>query len=160
MEILDKRSFVILLLAAGLALPAAAQTVTGTILGLVTDPSGAVVPGAAVTATNQSTGFLRTVNTDPEGNYRITFLPLGTYRVEAKSSGFERMLRNGVNVQADQRVQVDFTLAVGEAAQTVEVKAATPLVHASDATVGDVIDSRRIVDLPLNKRNFVDLVQL
>src|SRR5260370_34725910 len=70
------------------------------------------------------------------------------------------MLRNAVDVQADQRVQVDFTLAVGESAQTVEVKSGTPLVQSSDATVGDVIDSRRIADLPLNKRNFVDLVQL
>src|SRR6202030_1364926 len=100
------RLVVILLLAANLVLPAVAQTVTGTILGLVTDPSGAVVPGATVTATNQSTGFTRTVNTDPEGNYRITFLPLGTYRVEAKSAGFERTLRNAIDVQADQRVQV------------------------------------------------------
>jgi hypothetical protein len=154
------RLAVILLLSAALVVPAVAQTVTGTILGLVADPSGAVVPGAAVTATNQSTGFTRTVNTDPEGNYRITFLPLGTYRVEARSAGFERMLRDAIDVQADQRVRVDFALAVGEASQTVEVKAGTPLVETSDATVGDVIDSRRIVELPLNKRNFVDLVQL
>ena len=68
-----KSRVAIILLAASLALPAVAQTVTGTILGLVTDPSGAVVPGATVTATNQSTGFMRSVNTDPEGNYRITF---------------------------------------------------------------------------------------
>jgi hypothetical protein len=143
-----------------LSWPAAGQTVTGTILGAVTDPSGAIVPGATVTATSQSTGFTRSDTSDAEGNYRLTFLPLGVYRVEVKSAGFERMLREGIEVQADQRMRVDFALAVGEATQTVEVNAGAPLVQTNDATVGDVIDHQRIVDLPLNKRNFVDLVQL
>lgn len=154
------RRLLFLLAPAILALPATAQTVTGTILGAVSDPSGAVVPGATVTATNPATGFTRSTTSDPEGNYRLTFLPLGAYRVEARSAGFERTRREGVAVSADERVRVDFALAVGEANQTVEVNAGTPIVQASDATVGDVIDSRRIVDLPLNKRNFVDLVQL
>ena len=142
------------------ALPAAPQTVTGTILGVVTDPSGAVVPRAPVIATNQATGFIRSGASDEVGNYRLSFLPLGAYRVEAKMAGFERTLREGINVQADERVRLDFTLTVGESNQTVEVKGGSPLVQASDATVGDVIDSRRIAGLPLNKRNFVDLVQL
>src|SRR5713101_8150156 len=142
------------------ALPAAPQTVTGTILGVVTDPSGAVIPRASVIATNQATGFTRSGASDEEGNYRLGFLPLGAYRLEAKIAGFGRTLREGIEVQADERVRVDFTLTVGEAIQTVEVKAGSPLVHTSDATVGDVIDSRRIADLPPNKRNFVDLVQL
>src|SRR5215472_115936 len=143
-----------------LSWPAAGQTVTGTILGVVTDPSGAIVPGATVTAASQSTGFTRADTSDAEGNYRLTFLPLGVYRLEVKSAGFERMVREGVEVQADQRVRADLALAVGEATQTVEVTAGVPLVQTSDATVGDVIDHQRIVDLPLNKRNFVDLVQL
>jgi hypothetical protein len=143
-----------------LTLPASAQTVTGTILGVVTDPSGAVVPGASVVATSQSTGFTRSATSDQEGNYRLTFLPLGVYHMEVKSPGFERMLRDGIEVQADERVRVDFKLTVGEATQTVEVNAGASLMQTNDATVGDVIDSRRIVDLPLNKRNFVDLVQL
>src|SRR5436305_4597471 len=143
-----------------LALPASPQTVTGTILGVVTDPSGAVIPRASVIATNQGTGFTRAGATDDEGNYRLSFLPPGAYRLEAKIAGFGRTLREGIEVQADERVRVDFALTVGEATQTVEVKAGSPLVQTSDATVGDVVDSQRIAELPLNKRNFVDLVQL
>src|SRR6476659_3190731 len=139
---------------------AGAQTVTGTIHGLVIDPSGAVVPRATVTAASQATGFTRSAETDGEGSYLLTFLPLGAYRVDVRSPGFERTIRDGIEVRADERVRLDFTLSVGEATQTVEVKAGSPLVQTSDATVGDVIDSQRIVDLPLNKRNFVDLVQL
>src|SRR3989442_1512697 len=122
-----------------LALPAAAQTVTGTILGVVTDPSGAVIPGASIVATNPATGFSRSANSDGEGNYRITFLSLGTYRVEARSTGFERTVREGIAVQADERVHLDFALSVGEATQTIEIKAGASLVQASDATVGEVV---------------------
>ena len=150
----------LLLLAALIASPSAAQTVTGTIRGVVTDPSGAVIPRASIITTNHATGFVRSGETDAEGNYLLTFLTLGAYRVEVRSPGFERILREGIEVRADERLRLDFTLSVGEATQTVEVKAGTPLVQTSDATVGDVIDSQRIVDLPLNKRNFVDLVQL
>src|SRR5258708_21520252 len=120
------------------ALPAAPQTVTGPILGIVTDPSGAVIPRASVIATNQAAGFVRSGTSDDEGNYRLSFLPPGAYRLEAKIAGFGRMLREGIAVQADQRVRVDFALTVGQATQTVEVNAGTPLVQASDATVGDV----------------------
>src|SRR5438270_9552043 len=113
----------LLALATLVALSCSAQSVTGTILGVVADPSGAVIPRASVTATNQATGFTRTASSDDEGNYRLTFLPLGSYRVEAKSAGFGRTLRDGIEVQADERDRVDFSPAVGEAAQTVEVKA-------------------------------------
>lgn len=143
-----------------LVLPAAAQTVTGTILGVVTDPSGAVMPGATVVATNPATGFARSGNTDGEGNYLITFLPPGNYDVAAHGAGFERTMRAGIVVQADERTRVDFALVVGAATQVVDVAGGAPLVQTSDATVGDVVDSKRISDLPLNKRNFVDLVQL
>ena len=78
----------------------------------------------------------------------------------AQSQDSSARFREGIEVRADERVRLDFALRVGEATQTVEVKAGAPLVETSDATVGDVIDSQRIVDLPLNKRNFVDLVQL
>ncbi len=152
------KAFFLLLAAA--CLTAEAQTVTGTILGIVTDPSGAVVPGASVTATNRATGFSRSAKTDRDGNYLITFLPLGAYNVQASSGGFERTVRENIAVQADERARVDFALKVGAATQTVEVSEGTPLVQTSDATVGEVVDSKHISDLPLNKRNFVDLVQL
>jgi hypothetical protein len=149
-----------LLLLAATALVAHSQTVTGTILGVVTDPSGAVVPGAIVAAANRATGFSRSAKSDREGNYLITFLPLGAYNVQANSSGFERTVRENITVQADERTRVDLALKVGAATQTVQVSEGTPLVQTSDATVGEVVDSKHISDLPLNKRNFVDLVQL
>ena len=141
-------------------LPVCAQTVTGTILGVVTDPSGAVVPGVSLVATNRATGFSRSAKSDGEGNYLITFLPPGTYNLAANGAGFERSMRGNIVVQADERTRADFTLVVGSATQTVEVSGGAPLVETSDATVGEVVDSKHISDLPLNKRNFVDLVQL
>lgn len=143
-----------------LTAPVMAQTVTGTINGTVFDSTNAVMPGAAITATNSATNFSRTTKSDELGNYLLTFLPPGDYRVNVSNPGFKAALRAGVTVQADERVRLDFTLEVGEASQTVEVTAGAPLVQTSDATVGEVVDSRHIADLPLNKRNFVDLVQL
>src|SRR5579862_1861822 len=118
-----------------IVLPAAAQTVTGTIQGVVADPSGAVVPGAAVVASNPATGFTRSAKTDGEGNYVITFLPLGTYNVAASGAGFERTVHEHIAVQADQRTRVDFALVVGAASQVVDVAGGAPLVQTSDATV-------------------------
>src|SRR5215813_11090352 len=99
-------SLVLIALLSTAILPA--QTVTGTILGVVTDPSGAVVPHATVTAANQATGFTRSAEADAEGNYLLTFRPLGSYRVDARSPGFERTLRHAIEVRADERVRVDF----------------------------------------------------
>lgn len=136
------------------------QTVTGTILGVITDPSGAVIANGQVTAINGAMGFKRSATTDNEGNYMLTFLPLGSYRVEISVPGFERTVREGIEVQADERIRVDIKLSVGQANQTVEVKAGAPLLETADATVGEVVETKQITDLPLNKRNFVDLVQL
>jgi hypothetical protein len=140
--------------------PAAAQTVTGTILGSVLDATGAVIPAAKVTVTSAGTGFTRTVEADEVGNYLVTFLPLGSYEVVALAPGFKQTRRPGITVAADERVRVDLTLQVGDATQTVEVTAGAPLVQTSDATVGEVVNSQQITDFPLNKRNFADLVQL
>ena len=150
----------VLLSAVAAISPAAAQTVTGTILGSVSDATGAVIPGAKVTAANPNTGYSRPVNTDSVGNYLLTFLPLGAYEVVATAPGFKQTRRAGITVAADERVRVDLTLEIGDAAQTVEVTGGAPLVQTSDATVGEVVDSQRIMDFPLNKRNFADLVQL
>lgn len=137
-----------------------AQTVTGAILGAVTDGSGAVVPAAEVVGANTETGFSRSVRTGADGNYRLGFLPPGVYRVSASAAGFKHTVRENIRVSADERIQLDVPLQVGEASQSIEVTGGPPLVQSNDATVGEVVDSTRISDLPLNGRNFVDLVQL
>lgn len=137
-----------------------AQTVTGTILGFVLDSSGSVIPNAAVEATNSATHLSREIRTDAQGAYLLTFLPPGTYRLTASATGFKQTLRDAIQVAADERARVDITLQIGDTNQTIEVTTAAPLIQASDATVGEVIDSRTITDLPLNKRNFAGLVQL
>jgi hypothetical protein len=155
-----RRAFAVFLLILGTRYHAAAQTVTGTILGSVLDPSGAAIPGAAVMASNPTNGFTRRVTADSAGNYLLTFLPPGTYEVVGSADGFKQTRHPGIVVAADERVRVDFALQLGEATQTVEVTAGAPLVESSDAVVGEVVDSKQIENLPLNKRNFVDLVQL
>jgi hypothetical protein len=155
-----KKSILTLCLVLLPVIPSAAQTVTGTLLGSVLDSSGALIPNAEVTAVNQETGLTRTVRSDGVGNYLLTFLPPGSYRLIGSMQGFRQTVQSGIAVQADTRTRVDLTLTVGETSETVEVVADIPLVQTSDATVGEVVDSQRITDLPLNKRNFMDLVQL
>jgi hypothetical protein len=145
---------------AGALMICSGQTVTGTIVGSVFDASGAVIPNSRVEAVNAETNFSRAGVTDATGNYRLSFLPPGIYRVSARSAGFKQLIRDGVRVEADERLRLDLALEIGEATQTVEVTGGAPLVQADDATVGEVMESRRITDLPLNGRNFVRLIHL
>ena len=118
-----------LLLLATTALAAHAQTVTGTILGVVTDPSGAVVPGASVAAINRATGFSRSAKSDREGNYLITFLPPGAYSVQANGAGFERTVRENITVQADEHARADFALKWARPLPALSCRRAHPLVQ-------------------------------
>ncbi len=134
------------------------QATTATILGTVTDPSGAVVPGAKVTAINELTGFSRTATTINDGSYLIQFLPIGNkYRVEAELAGFKTQISTGISLQVGQNAKVDIKLEMGQEAQKVEVTAAVPLVDTYSATRGDVIESRRLKELPLNGRSPLQL---
>jgi hypothetical protein len=140
--------------------PAPAQVVTGTIQGTVTDASGAVVSGANVTLANTATGFQRKTISSDIGIYSVPFLPTGAYDVQVEMTGFQTVLRKGIEVGADQRVAIDFTLQAGNVTETITVEAAAPLVNRVSSEVGEVLHSRTVVDLPLNGRNFASLVYL
>jgi hypothetical protein len=139
--------------------PSLGQTF-GQITGLVTDPSGAVVVGAAVSVTNPQTGFTRAETTNAAGIYTFPNLLPGLYNVKVESHGFQAEIRTGVELQVEQTARLDFQLQVGAVAQTLEITTGAPLLNTEDATVGTVIENQRIVDLPLNGRNFLQLVAL
>src|ERR1700680_1981638 len=140
-----------------LALPCFGQTV-GEITGLVTDASGGVVVSATVTVTNPQTNFRRAATTNAAGNYDFPALQPGIYNVRVEAPGFRTEIRTGVELQVQQAARIDFQLNVGSVAETVEVTGGTPLLNSENASLGTVIDGQRIVDLPLNGRNFLALV--
>jgi len=151
-----------LFLLVGLVLPigvASAQTF-GEITGEVTDQSGAVAPNASITATNTATNASRMTRTNQAGIYSFPALVPGPYQVKVESPGFQSAVRSNIELQVQQTARVDFTLVVGQAAQTVEVSSTALLLATESATVGTVIEQKSIVDLPLNGRNFLQLVAL
>ncbi len=148
-----------LLMVTSFSLPALAQT-TGSILGRVADPSGAVIPNATVRVTNMQTQAERTTTTDTSGNYRFTLLPVGRYRVTAEAPGFVRSQLPDVLVDVEQHVRVDVGMTIGNLKQEVVVSSEVPQVDTTTATLGKVVEERRIADLPLNGRNFLELGDL
>jgi hypothetical protein len=140
--------------------PLLAQSYTGTIVGSVKDSSGAVIPHATVTITNQQTDRQESVTADLEGRYTSLPLPPGEYRIEASLQGFRRAARANVNVQVNSTLVIDFTLDVGELTDAVEVRADAPLLETTTGTVGKLVDNRRILELPLNTRNVYSLIFL
>jgi hypothetical protein len=149
-------------LCAVLILPvaASAQTVSGTVTGIVKDASGGVLPGVTVTFTQTETGRQETVVTDRDGRYTSQPLQLGTYRVEASLTGFKASARAGIPLTIDDVARVDFTLEVGTVQEVVEVSAQASLVDARTSSVGKLVDNRRIAELPLNTRNVYSLIYL
>ena len=139
---------------------ALAQVTTGKIVGAVKDPSGAAVAGATVTITQTETAASSTVTTDAAGDYNATALKIGTYTVSAQKEGFQRIVQTNVTLGIGQVVRVDFVLVVGMVTQTVDVNAAPPLLQAETSSLGTIETERRIVDLPLNGRNFFKLAYL
>jgi len=142
------------------AFPAIAQQGRGSYFGTVTDTSGAAVPGAKVVLTNVGTNTAVTTDTNNEGLYTATALQIGAYPIQVEKSGFKRAVRTGLTLQVDQRAQIDFRLDVGGVAETIEVVGEAPLVDTGSATVGKVVENRRVVDLPLNGRNALALTLL
>jgi hypothetical protein len=140
-----------------LALPVFGQTV-GDITGVVTDASGGVIVGATVTVTNPQTNFTRAATTNTSGIYNFPALQPGVYNVRAELQGFQSEIRNGVELQVQQTARIDFQLRVGGVAETIEVTGGAPLLNTENASLGTVVDGQRIVDLPLNGRNFLSLV--
>jgi Carboxypeptidase regulatory-like domain/TonB-dependent Receptor Plug Domain/TonB dependent receptor len=138
----------------------AAQTATATISGIVSDPSGAAVPDAAVQARNTETGASQTAMSDAQGRYRIADLPIGTYDVQSEKTGFQTVIRKGVVLSIGGQVVVDFPLTVGQLAQTVTVEGLVPQVETTSSQLSTLVDQQQIRQLPLNGRNFEQLVLL
>jgi outer membrane receptor protein involved in Fe transport len=144
--------------AVALAVPAMAfAQATGSITGIVTDESGAVMPGVTVEATNVGTNQTRTALTGSDGFYSIPLVPPGQYSLKGTLQGFKTFLREGVTVTVESTARVDMKLAVGGLEETISVTADAPLVETSNATLGIVVDEKKVVELPLNGRNFTQL---
>ena len=139
---------------------ATAQTVNGTFHGTVSDSSGAILPGATVEVKNASTDLVRQTTTTGDGFYTITQLPPGHYAINASKSGFTTARQADVELLVNQDAEVNFTLQVGAVSQTVDVTAAPPALQTTNATISQVIGSKEVVDLPLNGRQFTQLVLL
>ncbi|PYR04282.1 MAG: hypothetical protein DMG00_23980 [Acidobacteria bacterium] len=139
--------------------PVAAQAVTGTILGSVTDTTGAAVPGATVTLTNLGTGLTRTVVTDSVGEYTAPSLPTGKYRLVSELPGFKTVTIPDIDLGVDQRVRINVQLQIGAVAENVTVAASSPLVQIASSELGTTVQEEQIKTLPLNGRNFVNLTR-
>jgi hypothetical protein len=146
----------ILLLGASLA---PAQLPTGAISGRVVDSSGAVVPGAAVTITSRETGRVQATQTASNGYYKL-ILPVGNYDVRVEAASFRAEVRQNLRLELAQEAVLNFALSVGSVQETVTVTAEVPLVETTSGSLGGLVNEQRISDLPLNGRNFNDLVLL
>ena len=137
-----------------------AQLTTADILGTVSDSSGAVVPNANVTLKNLDTNETRSTQSNGSGDYIFTLLPVGHYSVSVKAGGFQAWVIKDLAIEAGDRARADAHLQLGSESTFVEVTASTPLLQADTATVSSSVTAMAVQDLPLNGRNFVQLVQL
>ncbi|MBI3210787.1 MAG: TonB-dependent receptor [Candidatus Solibacter usitatus] len=142
------------------ALLSHAQTNSGTIQGTVRDGQDAIIPIATVTITNTATGILQTAPVTQSGEYTVPFLIPGVYTVSAQARGFRRTTQEGVVLRISDRLVIPLRLEVGAVTESVTVQAATPLLESASVTLGQVIDSKQIIDLPLNGRDALSLAGL
>jgi hypothetical protein len=139
--------------------PAAAQLTTADIVGTVTDSTGGVVPGVTVTVVNTATEATQVAVTDGSGNFVVNLLPPGRYRVRVELEGFRGVVRE-IPVGAGDRSRVDARLETGQLSETITVTAEAPLLQTDTSTVGATITAKAVADLPLNGRNYIELVRL
>ena len=152
------QTFTVLFLLFGLVV--FGQTPTGEITGTVSDSSGAVIGDATVTVTNNGTGAVRTAKTNTSGIYDFSALTPGAYSLKIEKEGFNAEVRNNLELQVAQVARIDTTLNPGNVSTTVNVEAGAPVLQTEDATVGTVVEQKRVEDLPLNGRNFLSLTAL
>lgn len=143
-----------------LANPSQAQVDRGNIVGLVTDPAGARVSGAQVTVTNIAANQPVIVTTDDNGQYAANLLRIGTYSITVEKPGFQKAVQSNVDVGVNQTARVDIALRVGSTTESVQVTSATPLLQTEASSLGTIETERRISELPLNGRNFIQLAYL
>src|SRR6476661_8626267 len=134
---------------------------TASIVGHVSDPSGAIVAGATVTARNTETGLERTAVSSDAGDYEFPLLPItGSYTLTVSKTGFSTQELTGIILQVEQRARFDVALKIGTIAEKVVVAETAPMVNTESGAIGTVINNKSIVDLPLNGRNFAQLASL
>src|SRR6478672_504007 len=155
------RQVLVVLALAIASMPAtlAAQAVSGTIIGTVTDSSGSVIPNAKVTIVNEGTGLTRNLQSDSNGEFTAPSLPTGHYTVIAELTGFKTLTLSNIELGVDQRARIDLKLEVGAMTETVSVEATSPLLQTSTSELGTTVTSAQIEALPLNGRNFVNLTR-
>ena len=137
-----------------------AQVDSGSILGTVTDPSGALIGNATVTLTNEGTGSTLATSVGSDGGFKFTPVRIGSYKLSASSQGFQTTEQKNITVNVGSAVVVNFTMKPGQVTETVEVTSSTPVLETQDASVGQVVNSKSVNELPLNGRNFTFLAQL
>lgn len=137
-----------------------AQLYSGSVTGVVTDPSGATVPGAKVTLVDQNKGYTFTATTDSSGRYLVRSVPPGSYKIRVEAKGFQAEQETGVTMDVSQNISIDFAMKVGGASEVVEVNAESVHLQTEDATTGQVVNRRFVNDLPLVDRNFTNLTYL
>ena len=133
---------------------------TGSFSGTVSDKTGSVIPNASVRITSQGTAQVREGKTDDTGHYLVPLVPIGTYTIRVESQGFQPVEQKDIRLQVDEHRDVDFTLAPASVSSTVEVSATEVAVETTNPTLGQVITSEQVADLPLNGRDFVQLATL
>ena len=141
------------------SIPASAQ-VQATIVGTVTDPSGAAVPGANITIVNAAKGFTHRYTSNSAGEYTGAGIPIGEYKVEVEAAGFQRLTRSSITLDAGQTLRVDLSLTVGAAAQSVDVSGNVPKVETDSSTISGVITGSQVSQLSIQARNFANLALL
>ena len=141
------------------ALPAMAQEITATLTGVVTDQTGAALPGVTVTATHTQTNLTRETITEGDGGYTLSYLPIGTYDVTFALSGFRTVTSRAIELHVNDRRQVDAALTVGQLSEVVEVVGQSSMVQGTSA-VQHLMGATQVEELPLNNRNFVQLATL
>src|SRR5215471_12020473 len=133
---------------------------TGTLTGTVLDPGGALVPAAKITVTNTQTGLTRTMESAADGGFVFPLLPAGSYKIAVEATGFSVYQQTGLVIAADQSITVPVRVKIGATSETVEVTAGAEMVETRSGALSNVVNERKIVDLPLNGRNAAALMLL
>jgi hypothetical protein len=147
----------VLVLAVWCSIPAQAQQFQGSFTGTVTDASGAIVPGATVTAVDVDKGFTRSVSTLGDGSFELPLLPPGRYRLGVEKAGFEKTTQGPMELTVNAHLKVDFQLKVGSQTITVSVEATPPVLDTQTSSVGTTVEEAKVSQLPLNGRHFLEL---
>ncbi len=153
--------FFLLLFVLGFVLLRGLQAdVTGSIFGEVKDSSGSLLSGVAIVATNVSTGLMRSTQSDTMGHYQILSLPVGNYKVDASFAGFQNFVSTGIDLTVNEQRRVNIVLQVGDVGQRIEVSATALQVETASTQLGQVIEEKELLSLPLNGRAYTDLLGL